>query len=425
VKTGRAAKNRATRKRLEARLRRLAFVKKCAWRLTALWCWLHIALAPTRASYILSHWESQLSAWAYRMLIAVGFAPSNQQLLPIVSKLFWILCITQFSWIRISGLASYIMLFPIWVPLRIIFRKTYRTALLQNKTPPNQKGLIDADFSLTSFLTATLLAWFVLYGNSTSRLPLITALILVGWLFGARVYDAFMYTTMLDVGSDGLLARIAKAPFDLLRKLVEQISTGGIKTDDQLRASIKMQSRILRWLRRFSVYLHGREGRRRAALMVLLRYMTNLALLGILTILFWALAIKLYKSPMAISLRDAMLASASHVIPGVPDAETTKVSVGIQAGISLTAWAIFVLYAGPVASMFPMLQERYIKQVREHYETLRIARGLLYRVNEAVMRLFNEKDAKTTIEANLENGSDVEPPILEGTSAAPAIDKVM
>jgi hypothetical protein len=77
----------------------------------------------------------------------------------------------------------------------------------------------------------------------------------------------------------------------------------------------------------------------------------------------------------------------------VPDAEVIKVSAGIQAGISLTAWAVFVLYAGPVASVFPILQDRYVKRVEKQYDQLRVARGLLHRLNYALRELFKRVEA--------------------------------
>lgn len=77
---------------------------------------------------------------------------------------------------------------------------------------------------------------------------------------------------------------------------------------------------------------------------------------------------------------DAFLASASRVIPGVPDSSSSiHVSAAVQTLASLTAWLIFVLYAGPVASLFPAFQERVIAQTSESYSRIRTARKILYR----------------------------------------------
>ena len=286
------------------------------------------------------------------MLVAIGFASSNQRLLPVVAKLFWVLCISQFSWARLMGLSLYVLSAPVWFPLYLFFRKQLKNNQASQTVPPTNIELLNTDFSVTAFLVASLAAWFALYGNTTSRVPLMVALLLTGSLFATRVYAAFTYTTVLDPDNGGFLSKITLLPLALLLSFVRTIANSGA----------------------------GRDGRRRAALFVLLKYMTNLTILGVLTIVFWALAIKLYKAPTLVTISDALLASASHVIPGVPDAEGMKVSAGIQAGISLTAWAIFVLYAGPVASVFPMLQERYMKYVADSYTTLRAFRVMLRRL---------------------------------------------
>jgi hypothetical protein len=198
---------------------------------------------------------------------------------------------------------------------------------------------------------------------------------------------------MLEPSGGRILAKLTKMPFDYLLSMLRKVASGEIKSDVQFEAWVKTMRGMLWLLRRVSAYIYGKTGRRRAALFVLFRYMGNLAILGFLTIFFWALAIKLYKSPVSIGLSEALLASAAHVIPGVPDPDGIRVGAGIQAGTSLMAWAIFVLYAGPVASMFPMLQEKYIKEMADHSEQLWGARLVLYRISNALGQLFRKKEA--------------------------------
>ena len=78
------------------------------------------------------------------------------------------------------------------------------------------------------------------------------------------------------------------------------------------------------------------------------------------------------------SMSSSILASASHVIPGVPEPTSLAFPDWIKAANSVTAWMIFVLYAGPVASLFPARQERLVKRGMVLYERLRIARKTLY-----------------------------------------------
>jgi hypothetical protein len=343
---------------------------------------------------LLRQTEAHISSSAYRLLIAVGFTPSNPHLLPLVSKLFWILCITHFSSILMLGLLLYIVFVPIWLPLRIILRKQYRAAELKSIAETNQRVQVNPTIPVTKLSIALILIWLGLYGSSTARIPLIAALVVTAVLLGTRVYNAFVYTTMLEPNDGGIIARVIKMSFDYLLAFVKKIGSREIQTEDQFEGWV----RVMRWklwlLRRVSTYIYGKAGRRRAALFVLFKYMGNLAILGFLTILFWALAIKLYKAPLAIGLSDALLASASHVIPGVPDPEGIKVGAGIQAGTSLTAWALFVLYAGPVASMFPMFQEKYIKELAGRSKELWEARLVLSHVSDAITKALKGKDVQ-------------------------------
>jgi hypothetical protein len=351
------------------------------------------------------------------VLVAIGFASSNQRLLPIVSKLFWVLCITQFSWAQLVGLFLYVLSAPVWFSLYLVFRKKLKNAQAGQNIPAVKIELFNADFSLTACLVASLAAWFALYGNSTSRFPLIVALILTGSLFATRVYAAFTYTTLLDPDHGGFLATITRLPLALLGGFIRTITSSGL-TNSRIEAQVVTQRLVLTLLRWISVYLRGRGGRRRAALFVLLKYMTNLTILGILTVVFWALAIKLYKAPALVTISDALLASASHVIPGVPDAEGMKVSAGIQAGISLTAWAIFVLYAGPVASVFPMLQERYMKHIADSYTTLRAFRVMLCRLINDFSAIL-ERQKANPINANAPSLSPTVP-LTDDDAGAPS-----
>jgi hypothetical protein len=393
MKMGRAARNRAAMKRRAQRTKYYLALRRFAWRLTAFWCWAHVLFRLISRDPF-SQTEAHVSSVAYQLLITVGFTPSNPHLLPFISKLFWILCITHFSSILILGLAIYIVSVPIWLPLRIIFRKQYRAAELKSIAETKPKEQVNPTVPVAKLSIALILIWFVLYGSSTAKIPLVAALVVTGALLGERVYSAFVYTTMIELNDGGMIATITKMPFNYLLGFVQKIGSGEIRTNDQFESWVRAMKSMLWLLRRISAYIYGKAGRRRAALLVLFKYMGNLAILGFLTILFWALAIKLYKAPLPISLPDALLASASHVIPGVPDPDGIKVGLGIQAGASLTAWALFVLYAGPVASMFPMFQEKYVKEMASHSNDLWAGRLLLYRLTDAITRILKSNEVQ-------------------------------
>jgi hypothetical protein len=124
-----------------------------------------------------------------------------------------------------------------------------------------------------------------------------------------------------------------------------------------------------------SRWLYGRAARNRAALLALLQYVFNFCVLGWLAVLFWGLMI--HYSTLS-DLRSAILASASRVIPGVPEPNLVTIPDWVKTAASVTAWAIFVIYAGPVASLFPIIQERFVKRSSQRYAQVRMARKRLY-----------------------------------------------
>jgi hypothetical protein len=106
--------------------------------------------------------------------------------------------------------------------------------------------------------------------------------------------------------------------------------------------------------------------------------MFNLCALGSLAILFWALVIRYSTLPELTSMAPSILESSARVIPGIPEPNLPKFPDWIKVATSITAWMIFVLYAGPVASLFPVLQDRFVKQTSDLYGRLRVARRTLY-----------------------------------------------
>jgi hypothetical protein len=168
---------------------------------------------------------------------------------------------------------------------------------------------------------------------------------------------------------------------------LESLKTGEVLDKFHLNIKVWTASFLLRIFRLWSVYLHGKSARRRTALLALLRFMFNLAFLGSLAILFWAIAIKLALAPAQVPLSQAIVASASRAIPGVPDASALKIPASIQTLDALTAWLVFVLYAGPVASLFPAFQEQAILRSAANYARLRSERTALHRLRERLVPL--------------------------------------
>jgi hypothetical protein len=154
-----------------------------------------------------------------------------------------------------------------------------------------------------------------------------------------------------------------------------------------MRFNLYFNSKIHGALRFFSRWLYGRAARKRIALLVLIKYLANLSTLGFLSILFWAFVIKYSTAPDYIETTAALYASASRVIPGIPDSTGVHVDAWIQAAISITAWMIFVLYAGPVSSLFPAIREQSIEQAENIYKRLRTARKRMHPFLEQMRKI--------------------------------------
>ena len=222
-------------------------------------------------------------------------------------------------------------------------------------------------------------------------------MLLTGALFASRSYSAFMMTVPEPVTDGGFVDRLIDSVTSQLNKAIEEVkehlSSGNIVDFNRYKGNVLVSKIAYSLLKTISVWLYGRAARRRVALYVLILYIVNLATLGFLSILFWSFVVRYSLSPAFVEMRDAFLASASHVIPGMPDSTKIKVAAWIQASVSITAWMIFVLYAGPVSSIYPTLQDKYLKNTARLYIRMRRARILFkifYTHMENILRTMKE-----------------------------------
>jgi tetratricopeptide (TPR) repeat protein len=308
-------------------------------------------------------------------------------LLSAFIKVLWLLAICSFSWIQVLG---FLLLYVPLSPLLLVFRKgrqQYKENRAKNLARARQEGAETPHLNKGLALLFLLLMWFALYGGTAQRYPLIIAMAITGLLFIERVSRALLYATAAEFPRKKRSEAFTHSVQNFMRKTVENFKEGKITELKHLNGAIRTASWILRLARFASTWMYGKAAKRRAALFVLIRFMGNLAILGGLSILFWAFVIKYFAAPPATGMEAALFASASRVIPGVPDSNSLHVSPGIQALASVTAWLIFVLYAGPVASLFPAFQERVIAQTAQSYDRLRSARKTLYRFIEPLRAL--------------------------------------
>jgi hypothetical protein len=133
--------------------------------------------------------------------------------------------------------------------------------------------------------------------------------------------------------------------------------------------------------------------------------------------------------PTQVSFLNALLASASCAIPGIPVPSAIKVPTTIQSFDSLTAWLVFVLYAGPVASLFPDFQKEAIAQSAANYAKLRDGRSAIYRFLEPLRplrKLVRENPqlanlGKAAIQLKASTESEVRQELLSQPSALQAL----
>jgi hypothetical protein len=399
----RLARNKSVRRRRDAARRVKWRVKAYLWRITAVWCWLHIASLVFLRRDIFAHLELLLFEGVHRTASLLGFEPGNIRLLPALLKTFWVLCITNFSWPELLGLLIYVALAPLILPVLTFFPKVRKQYESKKVEVVGQRGLFQTGFRLKLSLVAGLVAWFALYGGSSAKPPLMAALVLTGWLFAIRLARALPYTAIVGIGLDGPLDRVVHAAHQYLLNVIKQLLSGKM-TDENLKYSVKVQRWVLRKLRWISVYLYGGAAERRASILVLIRYVLDMSLLASLLILFWAIAIRLLSVPNFVGNSDAIMVSASHVIPGLAEPPGVKLSRVLELGIPFSAWIMFVLYIGPLASMFPAYQERYLKQIRIHYDNLRTVRGLLRRLSDSMQAVLDRTGQSTAIPPQLVGG---------------------
>jgi hypothetical protein len=372
--------NNPAKRRRKHRLSRLLFIfKRIAWRATALWCWIHGLTWVFGGKVVVRAVELQAFAISVEALTNVGFAPGNQSSLIWLFKSIWLLTITGFSWVEIIGLLVYISFAPLTLLFYSIKRgKDFKEEARVAFEKVHQEKLAQKRNTTTYFLTTILASWFLLFGDTTQRPALAAAMFITGLLFLARIYRAFEFTTLIGQSGKNWIDRFIEASVTSVVKAGASLKTEQVLNLASLRFTLYMNSKLYSALRLFSRWSYGRAAQRRVALLVLLDYLFNFSALGLLSILFWSFAIKYSTAPNHIGTAAALFASATHVIPGIPDSAGLRVDAWIQAAIAVTAWMLFVLYAGPVSSLYPEVQKRSVNQVISIHVELTTARRKMF-----------------------------------------------
>lgn len=356
----------------------LKIVKRVAWRLTALYLWLRFAIDGLFSGAPLHTAEKEAVHRLTNYLSTIGFAPGNPEYMLPILRYGWPLAITGVNLWEFLGFWIYVLFF---IPL-ILFVFTFRDQVNQQPTP-SQEGLSKPQQRRWILPTAIglLVAWFLLYGTSTSTKQIAVGASFSGIIFLSLAFRAFQRARPLT-GKD-----ISFGAW------VERLGASGVNDKQRLKPETKSAANVHLKFERFYKFVlvgfvycfRGRRRRDRIAMYILLEYVVFLILLAGSAVLFWGLAIRL-PAPM-LSVKQSLVFSASHFLPGVAVQDVPPaLPLWTHLGPALTAWILFVLFVGPAASLLPARQGIYAGEIGDKCLTFR---KLVMKLRER-MRVISE-----------------------------------
>lgn len=183
-------------------------------------------------------------------------------------------------------------------------------------------------------------------------------------LFFTLVYQALDRTSPIDEQDAALFSKAALRGILIVTNAFKKATEAPPKTKLVVASLLKVNGFIVGKIRYLGVLIHGRKGRERIAMIMLLEYIVFLVLVAVSAILFWALAIKaVVPSEQTLPLTSALRISASHFLPGIQDSSSTPLPWWTAFGPALTSWVLFVVYIGPVGAALPVRQEALLKRL--------------------------------------------------------------
>lgn len=345
------------------------YLKRFFWRATASLIWLHVIAHWYSHKGRLFYFERQFFISLESGLAASSFTPSNPHYFAIFLKLAWLSLLSGFSVIEALWYVTlYVPFFPFSMGF-ILWRGNAWRKEMEQKKMVGGLARPAPRHTYTLRLIALMLAWLLLYGRSHERIPQLVGIVIVGALLLDRASSAFAFAGSIETAKSGIL--------DALILLNQQTNAAELIDETKVtpRAILKLKLFCFRswyWFLRFLYGItRGKKGRNRAALVILIQYVYALLLLGLVAIFFWSLIIRFNVNSSGFGISVAFLASAGRVFPGLSSPAGLKIPLWIDLGSSMTAWLLFVVYAGPAASVFPTVQAAYIKLIADSYAIIR------------------------------------------------------
>lgn len=344
------------------RLRHFYAWKKWSWRVTAAWCWSRVFLFLIFGADKLLSFENLTITRFELALTFFGFSPSNKAIFPFLLKAVWLSLICEFSLTQVLFFITvYLFLFPMIAVYQLFRWRSWQLNLRKNWPKPGLAISNANSFNFTNATIALLAAWLLLYGGANGRVPQLVGVILAGFFLVERVAVALSLAGPIEAVRNRWAEAFEKT----------SINIRGRKATTPF--ELRWAQFIYRCLLKGAWFTRGSRGRNRAAMLVLFRYLWNLFILGFATVLFWALVIRLNMHHDFIGLGQALMTSSARVLPGVESPTALRLPQWVEAGSSASSWILFVLYAGPAASIFPLIQQAYVTSVSEAHRKFRHA----------------------------------------------------
>src|SRR5437879_132707 len=164
-------------------------LKKIAWRTTATVYWVWRTIRLVLGSEFVHSVAAPMMVRLGAFLSAVGFAPVHSEYLPGILKIGWLLAIVGFKPFELLGLYIYVQIAPLTLLGYLVF-KDYAKDF---DAVTEKKGLRSPKVRRPALTTVglLLLGWFILYGDASSRRPLMAGAFLSGLLFFLLASRAF------------------------------------------------------------------------------------------------------------------------------------------------------------------------------------------------------------------------------------------
>jgi hypothetical protein len=368
-------------------------LKRTAWQATGIYLWARLIaalfggghLAHAASLYFASQIISVLNSW--------GFAPVGASHLGIVLKVGWALAITGFSGSQLLGLALYVVFFPAWFPLYIVFRKKILEAYRDAAIKANRSGLLARSnrWPLVTICGSGLLGWYVLFGEAPTTKTIWAAVALSGAFFVLLTYRAFRRAAPIDDSDPtplNVIDTVSTAVINMMGKTIQNVEEKRLTI-----ASVRINKGIygfLGWIFvNLAATLRGRRGRSLISSIAVLYYSLSLVFLAGSAVLFWAFVIKTV-SASASSFEDCLIASTSHFLPGVSPTGALVPPTWAVLGPGITAWVLLGVYLSASTSLLPGRVSAYIQRGKSTYSRVRTCLKCIH----LIVRMFNSASVK-------------------------------